>query len=73
MEIYETKEWEKENAELERLAIQSGGGGSNMAEPLYFDPEPPGIPANLPSEEIADRKKRSAQMQETLKRYISKN
>ena len=72
MEIYETEEWEKEDAEFERLAIQSGGGGSNMAEPLYFEPGPSGIPADLPPKEIADRKKLSAEMQETLEKYISK-
>ena len=43
-----------------------------MAEPLYFEPGPPGIPADLPPEEIADRKKRTAKMEETLKRYLSK-
>ena len=68
----ETEEWEKEDAELEEYALKTGGGGSNMAEPLYFEPGPPGIPADLPPEEIADRKKRTAQMEETLKSYFSK-
>ena len=72
MELYETKEWDEKIAKIHAQAVESGGGGSNMAEPLYFKPGPPGIPANLPSEEIADRKKRTAQMEETLKSYFSK-
>ena len=72
MYAYETEEWEKMLAAEEENLRKNGGGGSNMAEPLYFKPGPPGIPANLPSEEIADRKKRTAQMEETLKSYFSK-
>ena len=72
MEFYETPKWKKMIAEAQEHAIRTGGGGSNMAEPLYFEPGPPGIPADLPPEEIADRKKRTAQMEETLKSYFSK-
>ena len=68
MELYETKEWEKEDAELERQAIQSGGGGSNMAEPLYFEPGPPGIPEGLPPEEAERRKKAAEGIREMLER-----
>ena len=68
MEIYETEEWEKEDAEFERLAIQSGGGGSNMAEPLYFEPGPPGIPEGLPPEEAERRKKAAEGIREMLER-----
>lgn len=57
MEIYETKEWEEEDAELERLAIQSGGGGSNMAETPYIPPGPIRIPDGLPPEERARRER----------------
>ena len=57
MEIYETKEWEEEDAELERLAIQSGGGGSNMAEPPWVPPGPVRIPDGLPPEERARRER----------------
>ena len=67
MEIYETEEWEKEDAEFERLAIQSGGGGSNMAEPLYFKPGPL-IPDDLPPEEIARRKQELEGISEILDR-----
>jgi hypothetical protein len=71
MEIYETEEWEKEDAEFERLAIQSGGGGSNMAEPLYFEPGPPGIPEGLPPEEAERRKKAAEGIREMLERAIA--
>lgn len=71
MEIYETEEWEKEDAELERLAIQSGGGGSNMAEPPWMPPGPVKIPDGLPPEEVARRKKASEGIREMLERAIA--
>ena len=68
MEIYETEEWEKEDAELEEYAIKTGGGGSNMAEPLYFEPGPVRIPAGLPPEEVVRRIKASEGIREMLER-----
>lgn len=57
MELYETEEWEKEDAELQKKAIESGGGGSNMAEPPYVPPGPIRIPDGLPPEERARRER----------------
>ena len=57
MYIDETEEWEKEDAELERQAILSGGGGSNMAEPPWVPPGPVKIPDGLPPEERARRER----------------
>ena len=71
MEIYETEEWEKEDAEFERLAIQSGGGGSNMAEPPWMPPGPVKIPDGLPPEEVARRKRESKGIREMLERALA--
>ncbi|MBQ7694070.1 MAG: hypothetical protein IJT50_03005 [Lentisphaeria bacterium] len=51
-------------AETER----TGGGGSNMAEPLWFPPGPVRIPDGLPPEELARRKKNSAEIDEYIAR-----
>ena len=48
---------EKMDAEMEEYALKTGGGGSNMAEPLYFPPGPVKIPDGLPKEEFERRKK----------------
>ena len=57
MELYETEKWKKETAELQKKAIESGGGGSNMAEPPYVPPGPIRIPDGLPPEERARRER----------------
>ena len=71
MEIYETEEWEEEDAKLEKQAIHSGGGGSNMAEPPWMPPGPVRIPDGLPPEEVARRKKASEGIREMLERAIA--
>ena len=67
MYIYETEEWKKKTAEIQKHAIESGGGGSNMAEPPYVPPGPIRIPDGLPPEEVARRKKASAEIDEIFK------
>ena len=57
MELYETEKWKKETAELQKKAIESGGGGSNMAEPPWVPPGPVKIPVGLPPEERARRER----------------
>lgn len=57
MYAYETEEWKKETAELQKKAIESGGGGSNMAEPPWMPPGPVRIPDGLPPEERARRER----------------
>ena len=64
MELYETEKWKKETAEIQKHAIESGGGGSNMAEPPHVPPGPIRIPDGLPPEEVARRKKASAEIDE---------
>ena len=71
MYIDETEEWEKEDAELEEYALKTGGGGSNMAEPLYFKPGPVRIPAGLPPEEVVRRIKELEDIDEILDRAIA--
>ena len=56
MYAYETEEWKKETAELQKKAIESGGG-SNMAEPPWVPPGPVRIPDGLPPEERARRER----------------
>ena len=68
MELYETEKWKKETAEFQKHAIESGGGGSNMAEPPYVPPGPIRIPDGLPPEEVARRKKASEGIREMLER-----
>ena len=68
MEFYETPKWKKMIAEAQEHAIRTGGGGSNMAEPLYFEPGPPGIPEGLPPEEAERRKKAAEGIREMLER-----
>ena len=57
MYAYETEKWIKETAELQKKAIESGGGGSNMAEPPWVPPGPVKIPDGLPPEERARRER----------------
>ena len=71
MEFYETPKWKKMIAEAQEHAIRTGGGGSNMAEPLYFEPGPPGIPEGLPPEEAERRKKAAEGIREMLERAIA--
>ena len=66
--LYETKEWEDMIAEVGKHAAETGGGGSNMAEPLWFPPGPVRIPDGLPPEELARRKKNSAEIDEYIAR-----
>ena len=66
MFIYETDEWKKETAKLQKNAIETGGGGSNMAEPLYFQSGPL-IPNGLPPEEVVRRKKRLEEVDKLMK------
>ena len=65
--LYETKEWEDMIAEVGKHAAETGGGGSNMAEPLWFPPGPVRIPDGLPPEEVARRKKLLAELDEYMK------
>ena len=67
MYAYETEEWEKMIAAEEENLRKHGGGGSNMAEPLYFKPGPL-IPDDLPPEEIARRKQELEGIREMLER-----
>ena len=65
------KQLEKEIDELRKKVIEetirSGGStGSNMAEPPWVPPGPIEIPADLPPEEIAQRKKLWEEIKETL-------
>ena len=71
MYAYETEEWKKETAELQKKAIESGGGGSNMAEPPWMPPGPVRFPDGLPPEEVARRKKASEGIREMLERAIA--
>lgn len=71
MELYETEKWKKETAELQKKAIESGGGGSNMAEPPWMPPGPIKMPDGLPPEEVARRKKASEGIREMLERAIA--
>ena len=71
MEFYETQKWKKMIAEAQEHAIRTGGGGSNMAEPLYFKPGPV-IPDDLPPEEIARRKKALEEMQKIVDRVAAR-
>ena len=64
MYIYETKEWDEKISKIHAQAVKSGGGGSNMAEPPYVPPGPIRIPDGLPPEEVARRKKASAEIDE---------
>ena len=57
MELYETEKWKKMIAEIHAQAVESGGGGSNMAEPPYVPPGPIRIPDGLPPEERARRER----------------
>ena len=57
MYIYETKEWDEKIAKIHAQAVESGGGGSNMAEPPYVPPGPIRIPDGLPPEERARRER----------------
>ena len=68
MEFYETKEWDEKISKIHAQAVASGGGGSNMAEPLYFAPGPRGIPEGLPPEEAERRKKAAEGIREMLER-----
>ena len=68
MELYETKEWDEKISKIHAQAVASGGGGSNMAEPLYVPPGPIRIPDGLPPEEVARRKKESEGIREMLER-----
>ena len=68
MYAYETEEWEKMIAAEEENLRKHGGGGSNMVEPLYFEPGPPGIPDGLPPEEVERRKKAAEGIREMLER-----
>ena len=67
MYAYETEEWEKMIAAEEENLRKNGGGGSNMAEPLYFSPGPVKIPDGLPPEEVARRKKLLEEVDEYMK------
>ena len=67
MYAYETEEWEKMIAAEEENLRKNGGGGSNMAEPLYFKPGPL-IPDGLPPEEVARRKEALKGIEEMLER-----
>jgi len=67
MELYETEEWKKMIAAEKENLRKYGGGGSNMAEPPYVPPGPIRIPDGLPPEEIARRKKASAEIDEIFK------
>ena len=60
---------EKMDRLRERVIAEPGGsGGSNMAEPLWFPPGPVRIPDGLPPEELARRKKNSAEIDEYIAR-----
>ena len=71
MELYETKEWDEKISKIHAQAVASGGGGSNMAEPLYFAPGPV-IPDDLPPEEIARRKNALEEMQKIVDRVAAR-
>lgn len=65
--LYETKEWEEMVKRVDRQVAEEGGStGSNMAEPPWVPPGPIEIPADLPPEEIAQRKKLWEEIKETL-------
>ena len=55
--LYETKEWKDMVAEAVRHAKETGGGGSNMAEPPWVPPGEMESLDNLPPEEAARRRK----------------
>ena len=66
---HDTEEFEKLVEEVDREDAEFGGpGGSNMAEPLRFPPGPVRIPDGLPPEELARRKKNSAEIDEYIAR-----
>ena len=72
------KQLEKEIDELRKKVIEetmrSGGStGSNMAEPPWVPPGPIEIPADLPPEEIAQRKRLWEEIKETLDRMDSQH
>ena len=55
---------EKTIAEVMR---NGGSTGSNMAEPLYFEPGPARIPDGLPPEEVARRQRAASDIDKVLK------
>ena len=67
-DLHKTKEWKEMVARVERRVAEAGGStGSNLAEPLYFDPGAPEIPDGLPPEEVARRKQAIADIDRILK------
>ena len=68
---HKSKKCQKHLAQLKKHLIKTGGGGSNMAEPLYFPPGPVKIPDGLPPEEVERRKKASEGIREMLERAAS--
>ena len=67
-DIHETKEWKEMVARVERrVAAEGGSTGSNMAEPLYFEPGAARIPDGLPPEEVARRQRAASDIDKVLK------
>ena len=67
--LYETKEWEEMVKRVDRQVAEEGGStGSNMAEPLWFAPDPAVMPENLSPEELARIEKEVREAREVLAR-----
>ena len=64
----DTPEWKEMEARVDRQVAEEGGSlGSNMAEPLYFDPKMLTDESKLPPEEQERRKKEREEILEFIR------